>query len=77
MRKLKFFGNTRNIELETLKGLILFSKEEKIAKFKYKDFEFDLAQIDPHVKHLADIDNELSKLKDIMSKIKMAQEFKR
>lgn len=69
--------NSENQELETLKGLITFAKKEKIARFKYQGFEFELTPDDPNAKELKRLSDDLEYTKNLVMKIKAGIDLKR
>lgn len=64
-------------ELDTLKGLILFAKEHKIASFRYREFEFNLVPEDPNKIELKRLSDELDYTKNLVQKLKLGSELKR
>lgn len=64
-------------DLDILKGIILFAKQEKIANFRYKDFEFNLTAENPNADELKALREDLEYTKNLIQKIKAGAELRR
>jgi len=62
-------------DLKTLRGLIKFAKKERVHNFKYKDFEFNLAGVDPTEARLSALEKEVSDLSDLTGHMKLKMDF--
>lgn len=56
-------------DLVTIKGVIRFAKEHHIARFKFRDFEFDLTGFDPQRKSVQKLEQKVKVLDEKITQV--------